>query len=112
MAPRKVGKTGNSTMIQFLPLQILAPSYELTIVGLILLGIGTAALLVASFSGAQKAAMAANPSSEEDIHAVISGIWTSAFALGNFIGPTFGGLLVDAYGFEITTTVFQVRKVN
>ena len=56
--------------------------------------------------------MEANPSSKEDIHAVISGIWTSAFALGNFIGPTFGGLLVDAYGFEITTTVFQVRKVH
>ena len=56
--------------------------------------------------------MEANPSSEEDIHAVISGIWTSAFALGNFIGPTFGGLLVDAYGFEITTTVFQVRNIH
>ena len=67
---------------------------------------------MASFSAAQKASMEANPSSEEDIHAVISGIWTSAFALGNFIGPTFGGLLVDAYGFEITTTVFQVRNIH
>ena len=75
---------------------------------MVLLGLGTAALLVASFSGAQKAAMEANKLSEDDIHAAISGIWTSAFALGNFIGPTFGGLLVDGYNFETTTTVFQV----
>ena len=75
---------------------------------MVLLGLGTAALLVASFSGAQKAAMEANKLSEDDIHAAISGIWTSAFALGNFMGPTFGGLLVDGYNFETTTTVFQV----
>ena len=84
---------------------------------MVLLGLGTAALLVASFSGAQKAAMEANKLSEDDIHAAISGIWTSAFALGNFIGPTFGGLLVDGYNFETTTTVFQVlldeaKKLN
>ena len=53
--------------------------------------------------------MEANKTSEDDIHAAISGIWTSAFALGNFIGPTFGGLFVDAYNFETTTTVFQVH---
>ena len=75
---------------------------------MVLLGLGTAALLVASFSGAQKAAMEANKLSEDDLHAAISGIWTSAFALGNFIGPAFGGLLVDGYNFETTTTVFQV----
>ena len=73
---------------------------------MVLLGLGTAALLVASFSGAQKAAMEANKLSEDDIHAAISGIWTSAFALGNFIGPTVSGFLVDAYGFEWTTIVF------
>ena len=79
---------------------------------MVLLGLGTAALLVASFSGAQKAAMEANKLSEDDIHAAISGIWTSAFALGNFIGPTFGGLLVDGYNFETTTTVFQVLYID
>ena len=88
--------------------QILAPSYELTIVGLCFLGIGTAALLVASFSGAQKAALQSLNVAPDDIYALISGIWTSSFALGNFIGPTLGGLLVDSVGFRSTTTVFQV----
>ena len=89
--------------------QVLAPQFEITIVGLALVGVGTAALLVASFAGAQKAALENLSITSNDIHAAISGIWTSAFALGNFIGPTLGGLLVDSVGFRDTTTVFQVR---
>ena len=34
------------------------------------------------------------------------GMWSSSFYLGNFLGPTVGGLLVDAYGFAWTTIVF------
>ncbi len=87
------------------------PSYELTVLGLCFLGIGTAALLVASFSGAQRAALESLAVSPEDIYALISGIWTSAFALGNFMGPTFGGLLVDYFGFRNTTSVFRVSTL-
>ena len=82
--------------------------YEVTIVGLCLLGIGTAALLVASFSGAQKSALESISVTPDEIYALIAGIWTSAFALGNFIGPTLGGFLVDYIGFRNATTVFQV----
>ena len=85
--------------------------YEVTIVGLCLLGIGTAALLVASFSGAQKSALESISVTPDEIYALIAGIWTSAFALGNFIGPTLGGFLVDYIGFQNATTVFQV-KIN
>ena len=73
------------------------------------MGIGSASLLVASFAGAQKSALESLPVAPDDIYAVISGIWTSAFALGNFIGPTVGGLLMDSYGFPKTTTAFQVQ---
>ena len=83
--------------------------YEVTIVGLCLLGIGTAALLVASFSGAQKSALESISVTPDEIYALIAGIWTSAFALGNFIGPTLGGFLVDYIGFRNATTVFQVK---
>ena len=34
-------------------------------------------------------------------------MWSSSFYLGNFLGPTVGGLLVDAYGFAWTTIVFS-----
>ena len=33
-------------------------------------------------------------------------MWSASFYIGNFIGPTASGFLVDAYGFEWTTTVF------
>ena len=72
------------------------------------LPIGTAALLVASFSGAQKSALENLSVTADDLYALMAGIWTSAFALGNFIGPTLGGFLVDYIGFRNATTVFQV----
>ena len=34
------------------------------------------------------------------------GMWSASFYIGNFIGPTVSGFLVDAYGFEWTTMVF------
>ena len=39
---------------------------------------------------------------------MISGLWTSAFAFGNFLGPTVGGPLVDWLGFTGTTPIIQV----
>ena len=35
-----------------------------------------------------------------------AGIWLSAFALGNFVGPTVAGLAVDIIGFRRTTIIF------
>ena len=34
------------------------------------------------------------------------GMWSASFYIGNFIGPTVAGFLVDAYGFKWTTMVF------
>ena len=92
----------------YINFQTLQPIYEVTISGLCLSGIGTAALLVASFSGAQKSALENLSVTADDLYALMAGIWTSAFALGNFIGPTLGGFLVDYIGFRNATTVFQV----
>ena len=33
-------------------------------------------------------------------------MWSASFYIGNFIGPTAAGFLVDAYGFEWTSFVF------
>ena len=32
-------------------------------------------------------------------------MWTSSFYLGNFVGPTVGGFLVDYYGFGMAALV-------
>ena len=41
----------------------------------------------------QKHAVRRLPDIDEDGSSVISSLWTSAFALGNFLGPTVGDLL-------------------
>lgn len=33
-------------------------------------------------------------------------MWLSAFSLGNFVGPTIGGCLVQTQGFRGTTLIF------
>ena len=38
-----------------------------------------------------------------DTYGLISGLWTSVFALGAFVGPTVAGILFDAVGFPYAT---------
>ena len=35
-----------------------------------------------------------------------TGMWSGSFYLGNFLGPTVSGFLVEAYGFRQSTVVF------
>jgi len=86
----------------------IAPSLLLTEVGLGVIGIGTAATLAATFALAQQEAAKIVGDAE---HSVISGLWTAAFALGNFLGPTVGGALVTTLGFTNTTPLLQVWAV-
>ena len=37
---------------------------------------------------------------------IVEGLWACAFNLGNFVGPTLGGFLVDAWGFRRATDFF------
>ena len=37
---------------------------------------------------------------------LLPGLWMSFFALGNFVGPTVGGILVENYGFVFTSAIF------
>lgn len=89
----------------------LLPNYELTEIGLGLIGVGTAATLTATFALTQKHALLVLPNQDEDNSSIISGLWTSAFALGNFLGPTIGGPLVYYLGFSGTTPVLQAWAV-
>ncbi|XP_055339796.1 MFS-type transporter SLC18B1-like [Paramacrobiotus metropolitanus] len=38
-------------------------------------------------------------------YAVVSGVWGSAYSLGEVVGPALGGYLDDLYGFEMCSTV-------
>lgn len=46
-----------------------------------------------------------------ETYGLISGLWTSTFALGAFIGPTISGYLYDAIGFR-AATIFIIGKIG
>ncbi|XP_075981386.1 MFS-type transporter SLC18B1-like [Anticarsia gemmatalis] len=74
-----------------------------TIMGLVLHGLGMGSQLVASFSDALGTAIASGLPNSIETYGLVSGMWTSTFALGAFIGPTVSGFLFDYIGFRNST---------
>ena len=56
-------------------------------------------LLVSTFSDALKTATAYGFNEGLETYGIVSGLWTSIFAFGAFVGPTASGVLYDAIGF-------------
>ncbi len=57
-------------------------------------------LQVSTFSRAHKLAMARGFAPDIGTSLLISGLWTASFHLGNFVGPTASGFMVEAWGFR------------
>ena len=72
------------------------------------LGFGSAAVLVASFGCAQKSAVISGLPESMEVQAVVSGLFTASFALGNFCGPTLSGIIYDQAGFSYNCLVLQL----
>lgn len=62
------------------------------------MGIGM--LLVSTFSDALKTSIKHGFSEGLETYGLISGLWTSIFAFGAFVGPSVSGVLYDAIGFR------------
>jgi len=84
-----------------------SPNMLSVCISLICQGVGSAAVLVASFSCAQLAAVAAGLPDASDTQAVIAGLFTSSFAAGNFLGPTISGVLYEVVGFSHNSLIIQ-----
>jgi len=67
--------------------------------GLVLHGLGLGSEVVSGFADAHKSALTAGFPDTIDTYGLVSGLWTSTFALGAFIGPTVAGILFDNIGF-------------
>lgn len=72
----------------------------LVIAGLIFHGLGIGLLLVSTFSDALKTAIAHGFTEGLETYGLVSGLWTSIFAFGAFVGPSVSGALYDAIGFR------------
>ncbi|XP_063708219.1 MFS-type transporter SLC18B1-like isoform X2 [Culicoides brevitarsis] len=75
----------------------------LVITGLVLHGFGIAAVLVSSFTDALKTAVKHGLPDNIETYGLISGLWTSTFAFGAFVGPSVSGFLFDSVGFRAST---------
>ena len=83
------------------PLPFLGISKSIAMIKftLVLQGIGQASQLVSGFAIAQRQAAHNGLPESIDTYGQISGLFTSVFALGAFVGPTLGGVLFDSVGF-------------
>ncbi|KAG4080250.1 hypothetical protein HA402_010742 [Bradysia odoriphaga] len=90
--------------ISFLPMETKLGTI---ISGLVLHGLGIACQLVASFSDALRTSIQNGLPDNIETYGLISGLWTSTFALGAFIGPSVSGALYDSIGFR-ESTIFIV----
>lgn len=63
-------------------------------------GMGIGLLLVSTFSDALKTAISHGFSAGLETYGIVSGLWTSIFAFGAFVGPSISGALYDAIGFR------------
>merc|ERR1719370_1216071 len=70
------------------------------VIGMSVHGFGLGASVVGGFSDAHRSAIKAGFPDTIDTYGLVSGLWTSVFAFGAFVGPTFGGILFDAVTFR------------
>lgn len=89
----------------------LSPTITSVSLSLVAQGVGSAAVLVASFSCAQTSAAVDGDEDNMDTQSVVSGLFTAAFAAGNFCGPTLSGILYDEVGFSYNTLIIQCLLV-
>uniref|UniRef100_T1J6T6 Major facilitator superfamily (MFS) profile domain-containing protein n=1 Tax=Strigamia maritima TaxID=126957 RepID=T1J6T6_STRMM len=68
-------------------------------------GFGLATELLASYSDALEQSKRNDCPDSYQTYGVISGLWTAFFQLGNFIGPSIGGVLYDQIGFREASVV-------
>ena len=71
-----------------------------------LAGFAYSCMVVSSFSRAQSRVLSMGFADDINTYVMISGVWLSAFSLGNFVGPTLAGCLVQTEGFRMTTGIF------
>ncbi|XP_046392956.1 MFS-type transporter SLC18B1-like [Ischnura elegans] len=91
---------GPSPIIPF-----LKSSLWLNLVALSILGVAVALTLLPTFQGVLDNAIEGGCREDLGTYSLVAGIWSCMYSLGEVIGPTFGGVLVEHYGFPLCSTI-------
>lgn len=89
------------------PFVPLNKSMLLIVLGLIIQGLALAMICVPTFVDSMRAAFESGFPNDIHTYGLLSGIWSSSFALGAFLGPSIAGVLYDLVGFE-KGTYFEI----
>ena len=89
-------------------LPFLKPDVTLMQASTSLSGAGIALVVVSTFTRALRAAFEQGYGDSMDTYLVVSGLWTASFHLGQLVGSTVSGFLVEAWGFRNTSIVFYI----
>ncbi|XP_075211526.1 MFS-type transporter SLC18B1-like isoform X2 [Lycorma delicatula] len=76
-----------------------------TLVALSALGISVALTLMPTFQALLQCAVENGHKREIATYSIIAGAWSCMYSLGEVLGPTLGGVLLDKYGFPVCSTV-------
>jgi predicted MFS family arabinose efflux permease len=83
----------------------LKSSLWLNLVALSILGISVALALLPTFQGLLSSAISSGCGDTLSTYSVVAGVWSCVYSLGEVIGPSLGGFLLQHYGFPITSTI-------
>lgn len=86
-----------------LPFLPIPQTLGICVLALFIHGLALAAGNVSTFIDSIRSAIAAGFPENISTYGLMSGIWTSAYALGAFIGPSVAGFLYDLVGFRYAT---------
>ncbi|XP_059481311.1 MFS-type transporter SLC18B1-like [Neocloeon triangulifer] len=106
VGPKVLASIGNVCVASSYMLVGPAPFFPINtilwmvIIGLLIHGTGIGLLLVSAFIDALHSATKNGFPDDISTYAIVSGLWASAFALGAFIGPSIGGVMLDFVGFR------------
>ncbi|XP_044750167.1 MFS-type transporter SLC18B1-like isoform X2 [Coccinella septempunctata] len=89
----------------YIPWLASANSLWLIIVALCILGVSIALTLLPTFRGILTSATDAGHKESLATYSVVAGIWSCLYSLGEVIGPSLGGVLLQYYGFPLMSTV-------
>lgn len=83
-----------------LPYSGIPKTLAICILGLVIHGLGLGCIMVPTFIDALKSAIDAGFPDDLSTYGMLSGLWSSSFALGAFVGPSVAGFLYDRVGFQ------------
>ncbi|GLV39155.1 hypothetical protein CBL_06206 [Carabus blaptoides fortunei] len=91
-------------------LPFLDGSVWIIIVALSLLGLAVALALLPTFEAVLVYAVSGGLEDNIATQGIVAGMWSCAYSLGEVVGPSAGGLLLQAYGFPVASTTIAVAN--